>query len=32
MKMAMVYVNLYGRDLVDEVNYALDRRRARGLG
>ncbi|WP_420464994.1 tyrosine-type recombinase/integrase [Panacagrimonas sp.] len=29
MNMAMVYVNLYGRDLVDEVNQALARRRAR---
>lgn len=32
IKMAMVYVNLYGRDLVDEVNVALQRRKARGLG
>lgn len=32
LKMAMVYVNLYGRDLVDEVNVALARRRERGLG
>lgn len=32
LKMAMIYVNLYGRDLVDEVNVALQKRKARGLG
>lgn len=32
MKMSIVYVNLYGRDLVEDVDAALDRRRARRLG
>jgi integrase len=31
MKMSIVYVNLYGRDLVDEVETALNYRRSRGL-